>query len=83
MNWLKNVMSYVQTVWKAVGAGVVAAVGYVMASGIFALDQTPLEALFGAWRELGAWSVGQWFGLLAAVLAAYGVVWAVPNKPSA
>lgn len=81
--WFTKVWAGVQNVWKAIGAGVIAGVSFVWAAGIFALDKPPVEAMFAAWGELANWSTGQWFGLVAAIAAAYGVVWSVPNKPKA
>lgn len=71
-----------QAVWKAIGAGVVAAVIYIVGAGILSLDIPVWEALVKAWGELGQWTGHQWLGLIAAIAAAYGVVWVIPNKPS-
>lgn len=80
----ETVKRYAVATWKAIGGGVVAAAVYIYSAGVFGLDQQPLEALFGAWQAIADWTVGQWFGLIGAILAAYGVVWAFPaNKPDA
>lgn len=78
-----KIVSAVKATWKAVGAGVSAAAVYIYSAGVFGLDQTPAEAVLTAWTNVTSWSIGQWFGLIGAVCAAYGIVWAFPpNEPA-
>lgn len=56
---------------KAIVAGVVAAVTYLM--GIIDAS-TPIGSMFSGL------TAQQWGGLVLAVAGAYGVVWAVPNR---
>lgn len=56
---------------KAIAAGVVAAVTYLM--GVIPAD-TPVGSLFSGL------TAQQWGGLILAVTGAYGIVWAVPNR---
>lgn len=79
----ETIKAYAVATWKAIGAGVAAAAVYVYSAGVFGLDQKPLEAVFTAWQTIGDWTVGQWGGLVAAVLAAYGITWAFPANKTA
>lgn len=53
---------------KAIAGGLVAA-----------LMQLQVYVGIGGWDAVGALSVGQWIGVLIAVLASYGIVYNVPN----
>lgn len=80
--FIDRVVSFAKATWKAIGAGVGAAFVYIMAAGMFSLDQNPAEALLSFWETLTNWSVGEWIGLIIAILGAYGIVWVFPaNKP--
>jgi len=72
--------AYVLTVAKASVAGIVAAFTFFLAVGVIQTDLNPVAAFFDAVGQIGSFTLAQWFSLIIAVLAAYGITWAVPNK---
>ena len=80
--FFSKVWSWIQWTWKAVGAGVTAAVAYLYATGIVDTSLNPFEAVTDGLAKIGAWSLAEWIAFIGVIAAAYGVTFFVPNKPS-
>lgn len=85
MEWIKQMWAkftaFVQWTWKAVGAGVMAAITYLYSQGIVDTSLNPVEAITDAFSKIGGWSTGEWIAFFGVIAAAYGVTFFVRNKP--
>lgn len=79
---LQKFIEFIQWTWKAVGAGFTAAIAFLYAQGAVDTSLNPIDALTDGISQIGGWSLAQWIALIGVILAAYGITFAVPNKPS-
>lgn len=78
--WYEKAWAWIKSTAKASMAGIGAIFTFFLAAGILNPDMTPVEAFFDTISKVGDFSVTQWSALVIAVLAAYGITWAMPNR---
>lgn len=80
IDYLKNWFAGIPAWQKALAAGIGSGIGFLIATGVANVDQTPVELVKNLLGQLGSFSTSQWIALVSVMLGVDLVTYITPNR---